>query len=120
MNHSRRVTNLFHWAGKREPLNGRWVRNGDHRWLFALIHMGPAQDTFEHLPIGSEQVNLVLERANSVSVPSNTALRNVDKVLYKNICFSMFQCCGAGSCEMPPGACETVSELETFPADMLR
>lgn len=50
--------------------------------------MGPAEDTFGHLGTGREQVNLVLERANSVSVPSSTALRNADKVHHRNMYFS--------------------------------
>lgn len=86
VNHSRGVTNVFHLSGKREPLNGRRVST--RVTGSALVHMGPAQNTFEHLGIGSEQVNLVLEHASSISVPSSTALRNVDEVHHKNMHFS--------------------------------
>lgn len=87
VNHSRGVINLFPSAGK-ESLNGRWVSTGDSRQHSALVHMGPAQDPFEHLGIGREQVNSVLEQANSVSVPSSTALGNADQVHRKNMHFS--------------------------------
>lgn len=87
------------------------MSTGGNRQHSALVHRGPAHGTFEHLGVGSQQVNLVLECANSVSVPSSTALRNVDKVHHKTCTFPMLQCCGTGNCEVPPGACEAVSEF---------